>query len=534
MQSLTSKSPTNLAAGLFRTEGGITFGALGNSALSQENDLQLHLSQSPGKAVRTTPTRTPTRTKASPVTTAVEASMGLLRNGKQYSPTRHNIAQKPPKGGTPMRPNSSPYQRPEDGEIKRKLRNSSSDEHTFLEPSPKITRHHSRTGSSPASLGEVSPSLAPAKVVKTVNMDEFMVRMEKMMKQTVETAVQKSMQAAMVEMKAENSKALEAMQSAVDAHGTSITAVENEVSSVKRALADHERNSTSTHEGIDRRLSEQAKKLDDAVKDIHTRLGKIEQLNDKINDKINAVRDTSSTATYPHEHSIMMHRVAIQQGRDSAGMAKLIIHDVLRLVEVKIVRAKLARKFKNGKHTIKVQLDSAASVLKVLQNKSKLNRAPGDDLKQIWIKQDKPNHQRIAEYNYGVLLDAFQLGEKYRQDSAGRLMLNVNTNESAVEQPNDGSDWDGGTPGGNGPNRVGHVVRGRKSNRRPRGGGRRGATGRGAVQVDSGQPPPRSPVHVDPDVLNAFRIPTSPAQRAENSSDGPSSPMETTSALNHE
>lgn len=547
MHSIVRKSPTGTmaghATGLYRAEGGVTFGALGSgSATVTDSDLNLQLSQFPVKTPKSK------GKKDSAILAGVsDTNMGVLRSGKPYSPTR--LPQTGRGRGIQRAGSTGPSTRhtPYDNEGCRRQR--SSDGHQFLEPSPKQLRSNARQTSvqsstqSPALNNQcpiVSPSTGvlipegtaaglPAtplvvtppnaatlvKVAQPFNMNDFMTKMETLVKDTVEAAVQRSMQVEVNKLKDENAKSLELLQKSIDSHGKSISAMESEIVAMKASHDQANKKIGDSALELQQNFDEQIRKVNDVVSGLTVRLDSADKKMEGLNTKLNSLRDGKPHGkqdSYPTAETLVMHRVAIQPGRDSIGMARLIIHDVLNIKDVAVVRAKIGRKYKNGKHTLKVQLDSVASARKVLRVKGKLGRAPGDDLKAIWIRQDKTDHQRVAEYNYNVLLDEFKLGDKYCPDFSGRLQP---TKEQG-DPPEGNLDLTEQTPasmseGGQEP------VPGQSSTAnapsRGRGRGRGQWRGRGykrtvaaGGRADRVRGPP-SPVHVDETILQAFRAP---------------------------
>lgn len=536
MHSIVQRSPTGSiaanATGLYRAEGGITFGIVGDAGVGNpqsqsqsqvhsqtESALNLRLSQSPSK----TPSRSRKITGSLAAGTG-DHTMGLLRNGKPYSPTRIPVAGRGKNGNK-----QAPYTKANEADAKRKQRSSSGD-YQFLQPSPKVNRanHHSGSAGSAGSMGPLPPPLQSPKQVQSFNLGEFMTKMENLVKTTVETAVQNTMKVAMEELKAEKAKDLEDIKSTIKTLENESKTASTEIAWLRNKSDDNCKKISDHNDDANRKFTEQNQKLDDAIKQLNERLDKVESGNLNLSTKVDNLRGHGTGTPlkeYPVETTIMIQRVVLKDGRDSMSVAKLILHDVLKLNSIKIVRSKVFRKYRNGTSTIQVQLESNAAVGIVLRNKSKLNRVQHDDLKSIWIMRPKSEQQKIVEYNYGVLLEELKLSDRIKSDSMGRLYQvddgnedlptasapTADVNQEAMDDgPSAGRAMTGGVTRGNaarGRYRYGHPGGGRSRGRgRVRGRGRGRGHGRGTLDAAMGGPSgsTEAPYHVDDFVINAL------------------------------
>lgn len=218
-----------------------------------------------------------------------------------------------------------------------------------------------------------------------------------------------------------------------------------------------------------------------------------------------------SQVPFPNEKTLMITRVYLKEGLDVDEIVKLILHGALKLTTLRIIRVEDMGVY-FGRHSLKVELETAQAVKDVMDHKSLLSTSTLKDLRSVFIKRSRPAYQRVQDHNYKVMMRELNIGDKYRTDRSGRFVLRDDTgsaDRSSVSGDSGEMQVDAGQdiPEGGGDRGTGERLRGRGRNHGRgrghwRGRGRGRGHGRGRGRVFEG--PKRPPLQVDPAVTAAF------------------------------
>ena len=131
---------------------------------------------------------------------------------------------------------------------------------------------------------------------------------------------------------------------------------------------------------------------------------------------MSALEEKQTTEFHP-EVFVIMSRVPQNEGEDIHQTAERIIHEGLRLPEIRVVRAMRLRQREarpgQGTHRpgqrpptplVKVEfpdlLDTNKRVLR-----AKLNLANTEDYQNVWIRSSKTHVERLIDVNFKTILD---------------------------------------------------------------------------------------------------------------------------------
>lgn len=428
-----------------------------------------------------------------------DPTMGLLRNGKAYSPCG--------KGTTETE--------------KRRLSWSS-------EKDTPLAKRRDQGQQPIVMMRSLSSSNINSDSANTdVTMQAFMSRMEKLVTNTL-TQMRKENAEVMKEVKAESgriktladnalkeiktegdkymaaakaennklSQELTSLKRSIDSQASSITSVKKNLKSVESDLTACFADAKVTVESQGQRLTDLENKVEsipESSDDIVDRISKLEQIAADITTKLDNISVEGEAELYPTRKSIVAMQVRVKANTPLKDVAEMIIQDVLGLPEVQVIRAETVDEYDDDKYTLKILLDSAASVKKVLESKTKLRTCTDRDIRAIWIRRSKTNEQRMLERNCAILLREVDKAGKFRQNDQGRIVP-VKTNRGVADPNHENADTDTETSDLWADNRsTTGPIRGRGSrpssnsrSRRPQR-GRGGHSGRGGRSRNSGQ-----------------------------------------------
>lgn len=301
---------------------------------------------------------------------------------------------------------------------------------------------------------------------------------------------------------------VENLQRVVESHGKNLDAYKSELNAVKQDVNSVNRSLNTVKADLDKRLVDlttQTKELADKSASHKMDLSDntrtyIESLESRIKELeekgVTPGQSKSSDSTFTIERTIMMYKVYMKESMTVDEIVSLILHGALSLKAVKVVRVEDMGKWM-GRHTLKVELDSAEAVSKVMDCKSLLGSATLKDLRAVFIRRSRPMHERVRSHNHKIMMKEMKIQGKYRTDRNGRLVLNntsdeiemVNTDEMDLEASDETID-----------RREDPPQRGRGRGRGRGGRGRGGCGRRGRVFVG----PQRPPLQLDQAVIDAF------------------------------
>lgn len=179
----------------------------------------------------------------------------------------------------------------------------------------------------------------------------------------------------------------------------------------------------------------------------------------------------------------------------------------------------------SGRHTLKVELGSREDVSAVMDQKVCLGTSLLKDLRSVYIRRSKTQHQRTQEHNHRMMMKAMRMQGKFFTDKFGRLQEVKDTSASGA----DNSSLTGAQSGSSGD---GEFEAGLGERDGERGGGRRSGRGRGRVHGRArGNPnrrgrggvffgPQRPPLQVNQKVMDAFTRPSNDNSPSQDVDDG--------------
>lgn len=381
-----------------------------------------------------------------------ENTMGKLRSGKEYSPSRALGR------STPVR-RSSPYSLRDVGKDRVEKRRQSTS--PMMEPTAK--RQYS--ASSPLQLSDLEASgNSRLSEVDQNDMDvENPALREDGNSGPLLAVVERMMQSTLTEIKKHNAQITDELAASIKKNESNIVKLGKDLAAASNSLSEFKNAQSSKFIETDEKLLKMDKQvnvntnklsvLDSIVSDHSTtldehtqkfedhkehnniRLEKLERENAELRRIIN--NNPSRTAEtleddFPMDCTIVMLRTVINEGKSAMDVARLILADVLGLA-VSLRKAEVMRKFPNGKSSIKVELGSPDEVNTVMKEKAVLGSVNVKDIRGVWIRRSKTRRQRIQDHNNSVMLKALKLQGKYRQDALGRLIPVAAQSESNVE-----------------------------------------------------------------------------------------------------
>lgn len=369
--------------------------------------------------------------------------MGLLRNGKAYSPCG--------KGNEPE---------------KRRLSLSAEKE------TPTAKRRE--TGNQPIvmmrSLSSSSLNRDSA-VDMDITLKAFMTKMESLVNNTL-TKMRKENSEIMNEVKAESgriksmadnalkdiknegekymsevklessrlTKEISSLQKTSQDQAKTLTNLKKSINSVEKDLTACFEDTKETVKSQGQRLIDIENKLDEIPETsdgVDARLKSLEKIAAELSTKIDNISVDGEAELYPLRRSIVATQVHIKQDETPVSVAELLINDVLGLTGIKVIRAEIVDDYGDGNCTIKVLLDSADSVRRVLEAKTMLQTCDEKNIRSIWIRRSKSNEQRMLERNCALLLREVDKEGKYRQTGHGRIVRVTRTAEKSARSQED-------------------------------------------------------------------------------------------------
>lgn len=242
----------------------------------------------------------------------------------------------------------------------------------------------------------------------------------------------------MAALKLENTKlsqGVSSLQKSVDDQAKSLTTMKKDLRSVEKDLTACFDDTKTTIQAQGERISalEERSPMDpQSFNEIDDRISKLERIASEISTKLDNMSADGEADLYPVKKSIVAMQVWINAEETPLSVAKLIIGDVLNLPEVGVVCAEVVDEYEDGKCTIKILLDSAASVKRVLEAKIQLRTCDDKDIRAIWIRRSKTTEQRMLEKNCALLLREVDKVGKYRQNDQGRIVRVYSNNNPTV------------------------------------------------------------------------------------------------------
>lgn len=453
-------------------------------------------------------------------------TMGMLRNGKIYSPARGVLRADPALAQSTDRvekrkPSGSPTQEEMPAQKRTVLLSTNSDhviDHVIDEMELGRTVELSNSQSSP----EPNPRMRPDEIDNAA-VFAAVKSMEKMMEETLGTITKqtgeiKKQTTEMNEKSEKCMKELNDLKKSVEENKKEIGDRKKDALSLKKSFSDYKVANAIKIAEIDTQIISVNTDLTDQIRtreeSLGTRLKEVEELNRSLNERVvdlerklndRAVLDTETESMevdidrpgndFPVNRTLVMRKVRIQEGKTAEDAVRLVLVNILGLNQLTIVKVKDQRKFKDGTHTVLVRLSSADEINTVMESKSLLNTATSDAIRSIWIKRSRSERQRIQDHNYQVMLKAMKMQDRFRADHAGRLVprLSGHVVEADTGMNRQGDDSDRRVS-------AGHVRgTGRGAGR---GRGRRGGSlPKGSTRVYG---PQRPPLALHPDTVAAY------------------------------
>lgn len=198
-------------------------------------------------------------------------------------------------------------------------------------------------------------------------------------------------------------------------------------------------------------------------KNIHERIdqcvGRVSTLEDNVQELVE-LRDGDGDGTplaaveFPVKCTAVAKFVKQPAGVSPTKIAQMLIHEALELSDKKIVQVKsMSRNPRDGKGTLKIQLETPSDLADVLDAKYKLSEFDGNrDIQDVRMRQSKSHEQLVAEQNSDAMLKAMDLyGDFYRTDKGYLLPKNQQRRQtSQTETGRGGHRGRGGGRGGRG------------------------------------------------------------------------------------
>lgn len=433
------------------------------------------------------PQRITPRSSSSQRTKSAEQAMGVLRNGKPYSPCG--------KGAEAEKRRLSLSSEKEFPNAKR--RDPGRQQPTVLMRSLSSSNLHSAGNTCVSVDTTMSSFMTRMEELVTTTLSQMKSENADLMRE-VKTESEKIKSVAdntlkeiksegekyMAEVKLESSKLTEGLSSlrkAADEHDKSLSSLKKNLATVEKDLTACFEDTKLTVQTQGERLTEIETKLEAAPEtslDIEERIRKLEQIAADIGTKLDNMSVDGEADLYPVRRSIVAMQVWINSDETPQSVAELVINDVLNLREVKVVRAETVDTYPDGNCTIKILLDSAASVKAVLEAKIALGSCDNKNIRSIWIQRSKTNEQRMLERNCALLLREVDKVGKFRQNGQGRIVRNSKKN-NPVEVGSQESIPESVTGAGDHPTfDTTHVRGGYSGHGGPGRGGRRRGGGR--------------------------------------------------------
>lgn len=315
-------------------------------------------------------------------------------------------------------------------------------------------------------------------------------------------------------------KGVESLREVVDSQGKSISALQNDLRSVRGDISSLNRTLEAQKASLAVTASELGNKIEtmsvqptvqgDLSVDAEQRIEQLERRIRQLENSDTTAVNVPAATPFSVEKTIMMVRVYIKDGMTPIDVARLVIHDALRLKEVQIVNIADMGVF-NGRHSLKVELGSTGDVRLVMEQKACLSSSALKDLRSVFIRRSKTPQQRVHDHNQRVMMRAMKMEGKYVTDRLGRLRLVAEdgAGESGVSSEQDDSNEEMTAHDGTMRDRG----RGRGKNRRGQR-GRGGGYGRGRGRGSGLRPatpffgPERPPLQVSQSVIDAFSRPS--------------------------
>ena len=137
-------------------------------------------------------------------------------------------------------------------------------------------------------------------------------------------------------------------------------------------------------------------RLDAVAEDQQKIVGPLQHLKTRVEEAVGGV-------DFPVKKTIVGQKVWFQEGENLEKVAELIIHKTLELPEIQIVKVERKSGQETGSGLIKIELQDASDVRKVLRNKRKLKQAKAKELREIFLRQSKSDEMLVSEQNQDVI-----------------------------------------------------------------------------------------------------------------------------------
>lgn len=376
-----------------------------------------------------------------------EQAMGLLRSGKAYSPCRkgnepekRRLSLSAEKEAPTAKRRESDQQQPM--VLVRSLSNSSLNRNQTVDADITLQAFMNKMEKL------VTTTLAQMRKENSETMSE--VKAESGRVKTLANSTLKDIKTEgekyMAEMKNENNKLsreVAALQRAVGNQEKAISGVKKDLKSVESDLTACFNDTKMTVQSQGTRIGDLEKKIDDIPElstDIDERLKSLEKLTADMSTKMDNMTTDGETDLYPIKRSIVAMQVWIKPAESPQSIAEMIINEVLGLTEVGVIKAETVDEYDDGNCTIKILLDSAASVRKVMEAKAVLGTCNDQHIRSIWITRCKSHEQRMLERNCALLMREVDKEGKYRQNSQGRIVRVSNERPRGLEEPSNSVD----------------------------------------------------------------------------------------------
>ena len=135
------------------------------------------------------------------------------------------------------------------------------------------------------------------------------------------------------------------------------------------------------------------------------------------------VEETLGGVNFPVKRTIVAQHVWCRENEDIEEVASAIIHKALGLKDLKIVAAMRKSGKPGGDGLIKIEMESNEAVKTVLKNKRKLRDVAVREIREVFLRQSKPEGTLVAERNEDVILREMGVRDDYIRLPSGHLVL---------------------------------------------------------------------------------------------------------------
>lgn len=276
-----------------------------------------------------------------------------------------------------------------------------------------ISESESRQSKKMQDLLKQSETTQSGKITKTIEAKYRLLGEEKKVEnQRMLTEIKKEQQAIRKEIKDRNDEGKKALAKMEKTLKDLEKSTKDSIAGVVKSVADSEQRVSEVKADLSTLRSdvtEYQRASKEARKALHDRVTGMEE---KVSGDVELDRDD-----FPIKKTIVARFVRQPDGMSAQELGEKVIHEFLEMPDVPVVKVKVMSRDSDGYGTVKILLDSAETLEKILQKKPMLMENDDYDVNCIKIRQSKTREQLVFEQNCDVIMKELHVyGNFYRLD----------------------------------------------------------------------------------------------------------------------